>query len=164
MWGAATAVYVDGVLNPGGVLHTMDNATGLFWRAATPVRACTILSRVPSFLTQRPPPPRPTRRLMPLLAFSLITGLGLDYDIFLLTSITEERAAGWGDEDAVALGVMRSGPIISYAGLCAGGKLARALSPQPFGSHRPRRTPFLRPFSASWPSPIQGSSFRTSPC
>ena len=48
VWGAAIAIYCQGALNPGGVLHTFDDKTGLFW-------------------------------LMPLLAFSLTTGLGLDY-------------------------------------------------------------------------------------
>jgi hypothetical protein len=45
VWGAAIAIYCQGQLNPGGVLHSFDNKTGLFW-------------------------------LMPILAFSLTTGLG----------------------------------------------------------------------------------------
>jgi hypothetical protein len=86
VWGAATAIYCQGALNPGGVLETFSSETGLFW-------------------------------LMPILAFSLTTGLGLDYDIFLLTSVVEERMAGWSDLDAIAVGVQRSGPVISWAGL-----------------------------------------------
>ena len=86
MWGAGTATFVQGALNPGGVLGSFSNETGFFW-------------------------------LMPILAFSLTTGLGLDYDIFLLSSICEERMAGWGDRDAVAVGLLRSGPVISWAGL-----------------------------------------------
>ena len=86
VWGAAIAIYCQGELNPGGVLHTFDDATGLFW-------------------------------LMPILAFSLTTGLGLDYDIFLVTSIFEEREAGWSDTDAVSVGLRRSGPVISWAGI-----------------------------------------------
>lgn len=54
--------------------------------------------------------------LMPILAFSLTTGFGLDYDIFLMTSVAEERDAGWSDSDAAALGLLRSGPVISWAG------------------------------------------------
>jgi uncharacterized membrane protein YdfJ with MMPL/SSD domain len=38
-------------------------------------------------------------------------------DIFLVTSIIEEREAGWSDTDAVAVGLQRSGPIISWAGI-----------------------------------------------
>jgi uncharacterized membrane protein YdfJ with MMPL/SSD domain len=55
--------------------------------------------------------------LVPILSFSLTTGLGLDYDIFLLTSVVEERMSGWSDTDAIAVGLQRSGPIISWAGL-----------------------------------------------
>ena len=55
--------------------------------------------------------------LIPLLAFSLVTGLGLDYDIFILSAITEARRAGWSDADALTLGIRRSGPVISWAGL-----------------------------------------------
>ncbi len=55
--------------------------------------------------------------LMPILAFSLMTGLGLDYDIFLLTSVVEERMKGWSDADAISVGLMRSGPVISWAGI-----------------------------------------------
>ena len=31
VWGAAIAIYCQGELNPGGVLHTFDDKTGLFW-------------------------------------------------------------------------------------------------------------------------------------
>ena len=88
VWGAATAIYSEGLLGSGGVLHTLTGAYGLFF-------------------------------YMPILAFSLVTGLGLDYDIFLLTSVVEERAAGWSDADAVSVGLLRSGPVISIAGVCA---------------------------------------------
>ena len=55
--------------------------------------------------------------LMPIIAFSLCTGLGLDYDIFLLTSVCEDREAGWGDADSVSVALQRSGPVISWAGM-----------------------------------------------
>ena len=55
--------------------------------------------------------------LMPVIAFSLCTGLGLDYDIFLLTSVCEDREEGWGDGDSVSVALQRSGPVISWAGL-----------------------------------------------
>ena len=56
VFGAASAIYCTGLLDPGGVLQTFDGATGLFW-------------------------------LMPILAFSLTTGLGLDYDVFLARAL-----------------------------------------------------------------------------
>jgi hypothetical protein len=86
VFGAATAIYCQGALNPGGALETFSGETGLFW-------------------------------LMPILAFSLTTGLGLDYDIFILTSVVEERMVGWSDTDAVAVGMQRSGPVICWAGI-----------------------------------------------
>jgi putative drug exporter of the RND superfamily len=54
--------------------------------------------------------------LMPILAFSLMTGLGLDYDVFIIESICHERDNGWEVGDAISVGVQRSGPIISWAG------------------------------------------------
>ena len=62
VWGAGTATFVQGVLNPGGVLGTMSNETSFFW-------------------------------LIPILAFSLITGLGLDYvrALIALSSLSAVR-------------------------------------------------------------------------
>lgn len=34
-----------------------------------------------------------------------------------MTAIVEERQAGFSDEEAVALGLQRSGPVITWAGL-----------------------------------------------
>ena len=60
VWGAGTATFVQGVLNPGGVLGTLSNETSFFW-------------------------------LIPILAFSLITGLGLDYVRGLAMSLSISR-------------------------------------------------------------------------
>ncbi len=54
--------------------------------------------------------------LIPVLCFSISVGLGLDYDIFLIERVLQERRAGWDDVSAVVRGVRRSGPIISWAG------------------------------------------------
>lgn len=54
--------------------------------------------------------------LMPILSFSLMTGLGLDYDVFIIESICHERDNGWDTGDAISVGVQRSGPVISWAG------------------------------------------------
>lgn len=111
VFGSATAIYCRGYLGQGGVLETFKGDYGLFW-------------------------------LMPILAFSLMTGLGLgasfaawgtcvaslsfthtlsplhpsDYDVFIIESICEEREAGWGDADAISVGLQRSGPVITWAG------------------------------------------------
>jgi len=44
-------------------------------------------------------------------------GLGLDYDIFLLTRIYELRGAGYADRDAIGHGLVLSGNVISAAGV-----------------------------------------------
>lgn len=57
--------------------------------------------------------------VVPFQAFAIIVGLGLDYEIFLLSRIVDERRRGWTDSSAVVRGVSRSGPIISCASLVA---------------------------------------------
>jgi uncharacterized membrane protein YdfJ with MMPL/SSD domain len=54
---------------------------------------------------------------VPILSFSLVTGLGLDYDIFIMDAVYHHRQAGWDDQDAATLGLLRSGPVISIAGV-----------------------------------------------
>jgi len=52
----------------------------------------------------------------PVLAFPIMVGLGLDYDIFLLGRILEYRLAAYTDVESVTAGVEHSGPLISAAG------------------------------------------------
>ncbi len=52
----------------------------------------------------------------PVLSFSICVGLGLDYDIFLLTRIAEYRRSGLDDQRAVLMGLARTGRIITAAG------------------------------------------------
>ena len=51
------------------------------------------------------------------MSFSVLTGLALDYDIFLLSRIVEYRELGYDDRAAVTLGLAKTGWIISAAGL-----------------------------------------------
>jgi RND superfamily putative drug exporter len=53
----------------------------------------------------------------PILLFAIAFGLSTDYGVFLLTRIKEARDAGASDSDAVALGLERTGRIVSYAAL-----------------------------------------------
>ena len=39
--------------------------------------------------------------LIPIMLFVLIFGLGMDYDIFIVTRMREEAARGLSDEDAI---------------------------------------------------------------
>lgn len=53
----------------------------------------------------------------PILLFAIAFGLSTDYGVFLLTRIKEAREAGHPDHEAVALGLERTGRIVSYAAL-----------------------------------------------
>jgi uncharacterized membrane protein YdfJ with MMPL/SSD domain len=52
----------------------------------------------------------------PLISFSIIAGLSLDYDIFLLSRIKEYRYMGYSNKEAVVLGLSKTGHIITAAG------------------------------------------------
>merc|ERR1719247_3829922 len=54
--------------------------------------------------------------LVPAMAFTMILGLSLDYDVFLLGRIVELRDAGYSDADAVVLGGVKTNKIITAAG------------------------------------------------
>lgn len=53
----------------------------------------------------------------PILLFALIFGLSTDYGVFLLTRIKEARDAGSANDEAVAIGIERTGRIVSFAAL-----------------------------------------------
>jgi RND superfamily putative drug exporter len=55
--------------------------------------------------------------IIPFVSFSILVGLALDYDIFLLSRVAEFRRMGWSDRAAVALAIQKTGPVISTAGL-----------------------------------------------
>src|SRR6266508_1967329 len=52
-----------------------------------------------------------------LLLFSVIFGLSTDYGVFLLSRIKEARGRGSSDSDAVAIGLERTGRIVTAAAL-----------------------------------------------
>jgi uncharacterized membrane protein YdfJ with MMPL/SSD domain len=54
---------------------------------------------------------------MPLLLFAVAFGLSTDYGVFLLTRIKEARDNGASDDDAVAIGLERTGRIVTAAAL-----------------------------------------------
>ena len=55
--------------------------------------------------------------IIPLMSFSILVGLALDYDIFLVARMVEFRKLGWSDRAAVSLAIEKTGGIISIAGL-----------------------------------------------
>ncbi|HZD12784.1 MAG TPA: MMPL family transporter, partial [Candidatus Binatus sp.] len=59
--------------------------------------------------------------MLPLMLLVVMVGLGLDYDIFLVTRIREYVANGSRDEDAIESAVEHTGGIISASGLVTAG-------------------------------------------
>jgi putative drug exporter of the RND superfamily len=49
------------------------------------------------------------------MLFALLFGFSMDYQVFLISRIREERRAGISESDAVAAGLARTGRIISSA-------------------------------------------------
>lgn len=70
---------------------------------------------------------------IPLFMFTVLNGLGMDYDIFLVTRIEEERIEKRrSEEDAIVEAIASTGKIISIAGIimaAAFGSLMLTLSP-----------------------------------
>jgi len=55
--------------------------------------------------------------LIPVMAFSIMVGLSLDYDVFLVSRIVEFRLEGKSDRESVLLGLAKTGRIITAAGI-----------------------------------------------
>lgn len=55
--------------------------------------------------------------LIPVMSFSILVGLAMDYDIFLLSRVREFRLLGWSDRASVCLAVDATGGVITAAGL-----------------------------------------------
>eukprot|EP00755_Sulcionema_specki_P024091 Sspe_Gene.80441::Locus_50807_Transcript_1_1_Confidence_1.000_Length_2804::g.80441::m.80441/K06994/K06994; putative drug exporter of the RND superfamily len=55
--------------------------------------------------------------IIPLMSFSIVVGIGLDYDIFLVTRIVEYRRLGYSTPDAIVYGMTQTGYIITAAGV-----------------------------------------------
>ncbi len=54
---------------------------------------------------------------MPILLFAVAFGLSTDYGVFLLSRIKEARDNGAGDSESVAIGLERTGRIVTAAAL-----------------------------------------------
>jgi len=59
-----------------------------------------------------------------MILFIILMGLGMDYDIFLVTRIREEVAKGKTDEEAIVTAVERTGGIITACGVIMAGAFA----------------------------------------
>ena len=54
---------------------------------------------------------------MPVIVFAFAFGLSMDYEVFLLARIKEQYDAGLANDEAVRVGLQRSGRIITSAAL-----------------------------------------------
>jgi RND superfamily putative drug exporter len=54
---------------------------------------------------------------IPIFIFAMVFGLSMDYEVFLVSRMREEWDAGRSNEDAVALGLAKTGRIVTAAGL-----------------------------------------------
>jgi len=59
--------------------------------------------------------------ILPIMLLVIMVGLGLDYDIFLVTRIREYVAGGSKDDEAIETAVERTGGIITVTGLVTAG-------------------------------------------
>jgi uncharacterized membrane protein YdfJ with MMPL/SSD domain len=55
--------------------------------------------------------------LAPVMSFSILVGLGLDYDVFLFSRVVEYRRMGYTDRASILKGVYKTGGIITAAGI-----------------------------------------------
>jgi uncharacterized membrane protein YdfJ with MMPL/SSD domain len=55
--------------------------------------------------------------MVPVTSFSILVGLAMDYDVFLLTRILEYRQNGYEHKSSIAAGLQSTGKIITAAGL-----------------------------------------------
>ena len=62
---------------------------------------------------------------MPILMFCIAFGLSMDYEVFLLSRIKEEHDRTGDNDDAVALGLERTGRIVTAAAAAAVGHVLR---------------------------------------
>ena len=54
---------------------------------------------------------------IPLMVFAFLFGLSMDYEVFILSRIREEYDAGLSTDDAVVLGIGRTGRLVTSAAL-----------------------------------------------
>jgi uncharacterized membrane protein YdfJ with MMPL/SSD domain len=90
-FGAAVLVYQSGVLESSGLR--------------------------PFTVSPAPPAPHALFWMSPCIAFSILVGLGLDYDVFFMESVVEHFDQGYSARDAVGLALSHTGNIICVAGV-----------------------------------------------
>jgi RND superfamily putative drug exporter len=59
----------------------------------------------------------PIASYVPLMMFAVLFGLSMDYEVFLMSQITEHHSGGMNDHDAVVAGLAYSARVITAAAL-----------------------------------------------
>ncbi|WP_082570873.1 MMPL family transporter [Cellulomonas sp. Root485] len=59
----------------------------------------------------------PIVSFIPMFMFAILFGLSMDYEVFLLSRVREERAASGSDDESVVHGIARTGRVITSAAL-----------------------------------------------
>ncbi|MEP6995105.1 MAG: MMPL family transporter [Acidobacteriota bacterium] len=54
--------------------------------------------------------------IVPILAFCIVFGLSMDYEVFLVSRVAEARRSGLPEEEAIVEGLARTGSVITSAG------------------------------------------------
>ena len=55
--------------------------------------------------------------LPPVMTFSIVVGLGLDYDVFLISRVLELRLQGHSNASSILVGSWKTGSVITSAGV-----------------------------------------------
>src|SRR5262249_8396107 len=54
--------------------------------------------------------------IVPILAFCIVFGLSMDYEVFLVSRVAEARRTGLSEDEAIVEGLARTGSVITSAG------------------------------------------------
>ena len=54
--------------------------------------------------------------IVPILAFCVVFGLSMDYEVFLVSRVAEARRSGLSEDEAIVEGLARTGSVITSAG------------------------------------------------
>ena len=51
--------------------------------------------------------------IVPILAFCIVFGLSMDYEVFLVSRVAEARRSGLSEDEAIVEGLARTGSVIT---------------------------------------------------
>ena len=129
VFGTGVIVYQNGALNWLGA-EPLKEKGGFFWCVAQPNSLSAICCRgkaAPLTTLRLAPRCKLSHRYVPILICSMLLGLALDYDVFLLQRVMEHRAGGYEIRASIVKAVCETGGTISAAGvimaICFGGML-----------------------------------------